>query len=461
MYATTTISGSIEAWVSPPDTVSLSDAGTELAVTSIIAAASGGTNAGALQVSDNAGGSWSSSPASFGGKNRNTSYSFLGRRVLNSINSATASNSFTPPYLATTAAGAVTTPVTSLAYDASGSVTLGVNSIPANHAYYINGTINGTSITVSGTPGTYNYQLTVARTAAGGGTGSATVTRNTVSITREAGEPEDSAPVVSGVSDDSHASPNVTATVNLSSNGSGGTLEYNNGSGWQAGSTFSQARNTTVSYSARRNSGLNLVSNSVSYAVGYLTGDTDVSASNDTIDSEASSASTTISNGTAGETYAVRVDNGSVNLGTRTGNGAISFTGSLPSSGSSTYEIFVLRPGSTGGDGSTYTATNDTFTVTRSGIVYGLKVFNEDGSTEIFGHSVRGAHFIATGTVTLANGATLVVDAEGMTAANTSNVLIGFNDLYFGTIDRDTDDEVTFGNSHGSEIIFTYHILRL
>jgi hypothetical protein len=103
----------------------------------------------------------------------------------------------------------------------------------------------------------------------------------------------------------------------------------------------------------------------------YRTGDTDVLASNDTISSSASSASTNVTDGTSGETYAVRVENGSTNLeaGVADAQGAvtISFTSSLPTgTNTTTYEIFVRRPTSTGGDGSTYTATNDTFTVTRS-----------------------------------------------------------------------------------------------
>ena len=94
------------------------------------------------------------------------------------------------------------------------------------------------------------------------------------------------------------------------------------------------------------------------------------------------------------------------------------------------------------------------------GTFHKLQVFNEDGSTEIFGYNVRGGHHIATGTITLANGATSTVAAEGMTATNTSNVVVGFNDQYKGTITRGTN-QVTFGNSYGSTITFTYHILRL
>ena len=178
------------------------------------------------------------------------------------------------------------------------------------------------------------------------------------------------APTASSVTFDNPASANTTATVNLSANGSGGTLEYACEAGdatpdnWQSGSTFTIARGSGTVYArARRSSTTN--SNTVSATrPGFLTGDTAVSATSSTIAVGATSASTTLSNATAGETYAVRVNNGSSNLATRTGNGAMSFTSSLPSSGNtSTYEIFVRRPTSTGGDGTTYTATNDTFTV--------------------------------------------------------------------------------------------------
>ena len=181
------------------------------------------------------------------------------------------------------------------------------------------------------------------------------------------------APTASSVTFDNPASANTTATVNLSASGSGGTLEYacevgdTTPDNWQTSSTFTISRGSgTVYAQARRSS--TATSNTVSATrPGFLTGDTAVSASNSTIANGATSASTTLSSATAGETYAVRVNNGSSNLATRTGNGAISFTSSLPSSGNtSTYEIFVRRPTSTGGDGTTYTATNDTFTVSMS-----------------------------------------------------------------------------------------------
>ena len=193
-------------------------------------------------------------------------------------------------------------------------------------------------------------------------------------IERQASSGSITAPTASSVTFNNPASANTTATVNLSATGSGGTLEYacevgdTTPDNWQSGNTFTIARGSsgTVYAQARRSS--TDTSNTVNASrPGFLTGDTAVAASSSNIANGATSASTTLSSATAGETYAVRVNDGSSNLATRTGNGSLSFTSSLPSSGNtSTYEIFVRRPTSTGGDGSTYTATNDTFTVSMS-----------------------------------------------------------------------------------------------
>ena len=202
---------------------------------------------------------------------------------------------------------------------------------------------------------------------------STTIYQGTVSGSVSSGSSV-TAPTASSVTFNNPASANTTATVNLSASGSGGTLEYacevgdTTPDNWQSGSTFTVARGSsgTVYARARRSSTTN--SNTVNASrPGFLTGDTAVAASNSTIAHDATSASTTLSSATAGETYAVRVNNGSSNLSSRTGNGVTYFTSSLPLVGNtSTYEIFVRRPTSTGGDGTTYTATNDTFTVSRS-----------------------------------------------------------------------------------------------
>jgi hypothetical protein len=173
------------------------------------------------------------------------------------------------------------------------------------------------------------------------------------------------------VSDDV-AEDSVTVTV-ASSGGSNGTLHYAQTStnivpttGWQTGATFSQARGTTKYYWASNINGtISRTAASKSLYVGYLLPDTSVTATSSTISNTATTTSTTIAGGSSNDTYAVRVNNGTDNLGTVVDNGDVSFTDSLPSAGTiTTYEIFAARSTASGGDG-LYDATNDTFTVGR------------------------------------------------------------------------------------------------
>ena len=256
------------------------------------------------------------------------------------------------------------------------------------------------------------------------------------------------APTASSVSFNNPASANTTATVNLSASGSGGTLQYacevgdTTPDNWQSGSTFTISRGTGTVYArARRSSTTN--SNVVSATrPGFLTGDTAVSATSSNISTVATSAVTTLSSATAGEYYGVRVNNGTGNLATRIGNGAISFSSNLPSSGNSvTYEIFVARPTSTGGDGSTYIATNDTFTVSRSAASggggvgggssnFGIKVYDTNGTTSVLSPSTRYMTRLSdpVSITVAANGGTVNVacDMTHLAADNSSLVIEGF-----------------------------------
>ena len=195
-----------------------------------------------------------------------------------------------------------------------------------------------------------------------------------VSGTVSSGGSSGSAPVISSVTNDNASAANVTTTVNLSSNGSGGTLQYAQtssnsapSSGWQSGNTFSHARGTTRYYWARQSS--SLVSSSVSHAVGYIAPDTAVSPSNVTITSAATSGTTTISNVTSGETYQVRNNAGSTTYATVTASSTsvdATVSSGLPTEGNSTtFRIYAKRPTSMGGDNA-YDDTSDTFTITRS-----------------------------------------------------------------------------------------------
>ena len=196
-------------------------------------------------------------------------------------------------------------------------------------------------------------------------------------ITWDDGQASVSAPTTSSVTFNNPASGNTTATVALSATGGGGTLQYacevgdTTPDNWQTGTTFTISRGYGTVYARARRSS-SAVSNTVSATrPGFLIGDTGVNPSSSTIAHNVTTATTAVTYGTAGEAYSARVNNGSTNLGATiansVGTAVISFTSSLPTVGNTTtYEIFVRRPTSTGGDGSTYHATNDTFTVTRS-----------------------------------------------------------------------------------------------
>ena len=139
-----------------------------------------------------------------------------------------------------------------------------------NHSYYVNGIL------------VHNGGGNGGGGGGGGGKSSQTFTyyaRWAITTTDPV-----TTPVLSSVtSNDDHASarstaslrsPNVTTTVNLSSSGSGGTLQYGRNtsnstpSSWQSSNTFTGTRGTTHYYFARRSS--SHVSGSLSHTPAYI-----------------------------------------------------------------------------------------------------------------------------------------------------------------------------------------------
>ena len=168
------------------------------------------------------------------------------------------------------------------------------------------------------------------------------------------------------------AAANTTVVISLSTAGSGGTLQYNKSTstttpttGWQSSSTVTVTRGTSYYFWARRSVSDVDRSNTILLCP-YLTPDTVIAGTSSSISDTATSAVTTVSSmARSTDEVAVRINNGGTNLGTRSGNGDITWTGSLPTGTSTTtYELFTRRPVSTGGD-NLWDATNDTFTVTR------------------------------------------------------------------------------------------------
>ena len=269
------------------------------------------------------------------------------------------------------------------------------------------------------------------------------------------------APAINYVQHNNAAAANVTAAINLSSSGSGGTLQYAQStsnsvpsSGWQSSTSFAHPRGTTRYYWASRSQNSSgTYGSSASLAVGYLTADVSTTPSDITIASSASSATVSLTTVTSGETYAVRAVNGSSNFATAvassTGVNVGPFTSNIPSAGSvATYEIFALRPTSSGGDGSSYLDTNDQFTVTKQAAsgggsgggsltssTYGTAVYNSS-SQQIWGSNVRSTNIGGGGSFSVPANSTIQVTVEDMTTTNTDVldvILIGPSAAYFWT----------------------------
>ena len=220
------------------------------------------------------------------------------------------------------------------------------------------------------------------------------------------------APTISSVTPDNPFSPNVTATVNLSSNGSGGTLEYARGtsstaipsSGWQTSNQFTQARGDAWFYFASQNRNTSAFSTGRYLQVGYIAPDLTVSPSpaSLTLSSTNPQGSVTIGDVASYEEVAVRVNNGTTNLATATGNNqTLTWTSSLPAQGATvTYEVFIRVPTASGGDG-LWDATNTTFTRTRAALGTNIAISNYSGGPTRYGNN--NATFAGNSTVVLPN----------------------------------------------------------
>jgi len=222
------------------------------------------------------------------------------------------------------------------------------------------------------------------------------------------------APTISSVTTDNPTSPNVTATVNLSSNGSGGTLEYARGThpttppstGWQTSNQFTHARGDAWYYFAsqdRNNSGF---SSGRSLSVGYIAPDLTTVTPTPTAETLSSTnplATVTVGSLSSYEEVAIRINNGTTNLATATGNGqTLSWGTSLPSQGATvTYEVFLRVPTANGGDG-VWVATNTTFTRSRAVLVTNIGISN---------YSAGPTRYYSNGT-TVAASSTVVITAS-------------------------------------------------
>ena len=193
------------------------------------------------------------------------------------------------------------------------------------------------------------------------------------------------APTISSVTNNNPKAANVTATVNLSANGSGGTLKYAQttsnsvpSSGWQSGNTFSHPRNTTRYYWASQDENTSgAFDGGESHAVGYRQ---DLSKTLYIADATLTPTQTTYTaaaNGASeGDEYQAITFGGSlaasaVATATSSQTAALVMNANLPSQGTSAdYKVRCRAPFANGGDNSWHTFTNgispsDRFTLTR------------------------------------------------------------------------------------------------
>jgi hypothetical protein len=396
--------------VSVPTDIVFTDPGTNDDNVNITVTASGGSG-GTLQVSDD-NSNWDANGTAYAAV-RNTQGTYYARRLGSqgaSVSTVRPEN-FTPPYLAPdsnitvtgTAVNATITP------GATGNLTATINNGGSLDEYQIVTTDTNTplasGISVGSRTGSGNitisngeqpdgqgtsagYKVQVRRPTATGGNDTFADTGDTFTITRQAiSAPTD---IVFGADPGTNsATVSITATASGGANGTIQLSETSNFSSTSAnGSSFTFTRGSAKTIYARRVDGA-VVSGTYSEAntVGYKTPDQAIAGTDDTIAFNANSATTTVSSvARSTDTVAVRLNNGSTNIATRDGNGDITFTSNLPTVGdTTTYEFFTRRAVSTGGDGSTFYATNDTFTVTRSVEPVGIPtdiVFSDPGTND-------------------------------------------------------------------------------
>lgn len=242
------------------------------------------------------------------------------------------------------------------------------------------------------------------------------------------------APVISSVTNNNASDENVTTTVNLSSNGSGGTLKYAQtttnsvpATGWQTSASFTHPRNTTRYYWASQDEDTaGAFDDSGAIYVGYISPDAVVSVSRSPSGNLAYNSTgdvtVTVSEGTAGDRYRVlrtSVSNlGCGNTGNLTGtSGTVTLdyavSGELPPAGSTySYIIQARRDFANGGD-ETYVNTNATFSITRDG----TSTYSINAPASI---NEGSAGTINVTTTNVSNGTTLYWDLDQSTDYSTS-----------------------------------------
>ena len=258
----------------------------------------------------------------------------------------------------------------------------GDNDKPRSAIFTANGALTISDNGVASPPGlpllgeTFFYEFLVYRNTSAGGAGAPAIDDDWVETNRQFNiKRAPDAPTNILISVPATQSDTTSVFLNAIGGTAGGTVQVSDDNvNWFANNSEFQnkTRGTSYTFYARRLGTNNVTSDLYThpaYEIPYIDPDPSVTATNDTIAFDDTSASTTVGDVNTNNNYAVRLNNGSTNLGTVdssvTSPAVITFSSSLPSVGNTTtYEIFAARRVDTGGSG-IYVATNDTFTVTR------------------------------------------------------------------------------------------------
>ena len=100
-------------------------------------------------------------------------------------------------------------------------------------------------------------------------------------------------------------------------------------------------------------------------------------------------------------------------------------------------------------------------------MAYGIQIFNANGTSEIFGYNVAGAHLLGSGTISNvgANATSFAVTIEGLTSTNTGTIgiaVVDSNANSFGTpvtVNRGSGSFTITNNSNGTAS-FNYFVFR-
>lgn len=97
-------------------------------------------------------------------------------------------------------------------------------------------------------------------------------------------------------------------------------------------------------------------------------------------------------------------------------------------------------------------------------MAYGIQIFNANGTSEIFGATASGSHFITQGSTGSVNGgqASSAISCEGMTSTNTSTVGVSVattNTASSPTVNRG-NGSFTITNGGVNAATFTFYAFR-